>query len=247
MDPTHYPSLLGTIKEAVTGCVTSFSGAATCAGILVAPVAPEASAVLFAAAGVPSDINCVQTHDVGSCVSGGLSLLPGAAELAGPGSRVVAGVLGGGSRDVDMAGTATGALGDVTGAAPAAEAAPSASGLRAGPGAMLDTSSQVGTRSRSFTFGDPGVDALGSTDKYGNITIRPDLSDQEFVETLRHETVHSIMSFRSEPLATLKQWVYNTSQLARFGEEAAAETYATRSLWTDCSSRSGWATCHHGG
>jgi hypothetical protein len=34
----------------------------------------------------------------------------------------------------------------------------------------------------------------------------------------------------SEPWATAKQWMYENSHLARYTEEAAAETYATRSL-----------------
>jgi len=36
-DHIHYRDFLGTIRDAVTGCVTSLSGAVTCAGVLIAP------------------------------------------------------------------------------------------------------------------------------------------------------------------------------------------------------------------
>jgi len=49
---------------------------------------------------------------------------------------------------------------------------------------------------RNFSYGKlpPGV--LGQTDRYGNITIRRGLTGQTFDETLRHETVHSIICGR---------------------------------------------------
>jgi RHS repeat-associated protein len=93
--------------------------------------------------------------------------------------------------------------------------------------------SEVGseaTMSRDYALGDPGEGALGSTDKFGNITIREGLSEQDFIETLRHETVHSILSPSNEALANARMYLYQNSQLWRFAEEAAAETYGTGSL-----------------
>jgi RHS repeat-associated protein len=87
-----------------------------------------------------------------------------------------------------------------------------------------------GAIARDFSLGDPGEGALGSTDKFGNITIRPGLSDQAFAETLRHETVHSILSPSWEPLADARMWLYGKSGLYRYAEEALAEGYAVRNI-----------------
>jgi RHS repeat-associated protein len=97
-------------------------------------------------------------------------------------------------------------------------------------GEAAASSAEKATLRRAFTFGNPGEGALGATDKFGNITIRRGLPFDQFMETLRHETVHSILSPRNEMLANARMWVYSKSQLWRFGEEAAAEAYATRSL-----------------
>ncbi len=177
VDPDHirYRDFLGTIKDAVTGCVTSFSGAATCAGVLAAPVAPEASAVLFAAAGVPSDINCVQTHDVGSCVSGGLSLLPGIAELSGPARGAVRGVLGSGEADALMqdAGKASGGVTTSPATGPPGSAvAPVALDAAAGGRAMLGKA--VSPEARSL-YTSPGYDPeayLNSVANEAGINLR---------------------------------------------------------------------------
>jgi hypothetical protein len=88
---------------------------------------------------------------------------------------------------------------------------------------------------RGFSYGGPGPNALGSTDKFGNITIRPGLSEREFVETLRHETVHSVLSPKPGSLlanvrADLHMAGYQRSNLLRYAEEALAEGYATRSV-----------------
>lgn len=84
-------------------------------------------------------------------------------------------------------------------------------------------------RSRAFQFGNlpPGV--LGSTDELGNITIQRGLSGKVFEETLRHETVHSVLTPRA-PLNRLTVGLYNKSGLYRYAEEALAEGYALRSV-----------------
>jgi hypothetical protein len=87
-----------------------------------------------------------------------------------------------------------------------------------------------GAIARDFSFGDPGAGALGSTDRFGNITIRPGLSDQDFAETLRHETVHSVLSPSWGPLADARMWLYSKSSAYRYAEEALAEGYAVRSV-----------------
>lgn len=70
----------------------------------------------------------------------------------------------------------------------------------------------------------------------GKITIKPGLTGQDLVETVRHETVHSFLSPRNGPFrdlrASLKAWGYENSHLLRYTEEAAAETFATGSLRT---------------
>lgn len=80
-----------------------------------------------------------------------------------------------------------------------------------------------------------GRGVLGSTDAAGNVTIAAGLTRAEQVATLRHESVHAFLSVRGTgPVARARQqlgmWGYNNSQLLRFGEEALAEGYATRSV-----------------
>ena len=75
---------LSSLAKLATGCVTSPSGLATCTGALIAPVAPEVGAGLIALGGIPNDVTCVQTHDLGSCAAGVASVVPGTVELAGP-------------------------------------------------------------------------------------------------------------------------------------------------------------------
>ncbi len=76
--------------------------------------------------------------------------------------------------------------------------------------------------------------ALGTTDKYGNIRIKPGLKGEELVETVRHEGVHRFLSpkaeFMKEPRADLGMSAYQNSHLLRYLEEAAAETFATKSI-----------------
>ena len=91
---------LSSLAKLATGCVTSPSGLLTCTGALIAPVAPEVGAGLIALGGIPNDVNCVQTHDPGSCAAGVASVVPGAVELAGPLKGAIRGgldALGGGA------------------------------------------------------------------------------------------------------------------------------------------------------
>jgi len=78
----------------------------------------------------------------------------------------------------------------------------------------------------------PGT--MGTTDFTGKITISHGLSPQDFAETLRHESVHAALTPTKGPFLEARQnlraAIYQHSQLARYGEEAAAETYATGSL-----------------
>lgn len=95
---------------------------------------------------------------------------------------------------------------------------------------LLGTSSAANAgRSRAFQFGNlpPGV--LGSTDEFGNITIQHGLTGKVFNETLRHETVHSVLT-PPAPLNKLTVGLYNKSGLYRYAEEALAEGYALRSV-----------------
>ena len=86
----------------------------------------------------------------------------------------------------------------------------------------------------NFTWGSAGG-ALGSTDKFGNITIQAGLTGRVFEETLRHEGVHSVLSPTAGGVvqtarADLGMWAYRNSHLVRYVEEAAAETNGTGSL-----------------
>jgi hypothetical protein len=83
---------------------------------------------------------------------------------------------------------------------------------------------------RSFTFGNlpPGV--LGSTDELGNITIQQGLTGQVFRETLRHETVHSVLTPRA-PFNKITIGLYEHSGLYRYAEEALAEGYGTGNVF----------------
>jgi len=98
-------------------------------------------------------------------------------------------------------------------------------------GLMSCTSPGGAARVRKFTFGDLREGVLGETDLInGKITIQRGLTGQDFTETLRHETVHSILT-PPAPLNLARIALYNNSGLYRYAEEAAAETYGTGSLW----------------
>jgi RHS repeat-associated protein len=79
-------------------------------------------------------------------------------------------------------------------------------------------------------------DALGATDKFGNITIKKGVTGKELVDTLRHESVHRFFSPKSglfkELRANIGMSAYNRSHLVRFLEEGIAETYATGNFMT---------------
>lgn len=66
------------------------------------------------------------------------------------------------------------------------------------------------------------------------ITITRGLSGRDFEQTLRHETVHSVLTPKRGPFVgarrRARQGLYNRSSLARYAEEAIAEGYATRSI-----------------
>ena len=85
------------------------------------------------------------------------------------------------------------------------------------------------TPNRPFTYDPalrPGV--LGETRKFGDIFIRPGLSRTDFQETLRHETVHQILTPKNPGFLNDAKWfVYQRTNLGRYVEEAAAESYAT--------------------
>lgn len=75
---------------------------------------------------------------------------------------------------------------------------------------------------------------LGATDAFGRITIRWGLPEDLFRETLRHESIHSLLSPTRGPLRTtrarLRMLGYHNSDLLRFLEEAIAEGYGARSV-----------------
>ncbi|MEK6697470.1 MAG: hemagglutinin repeat-containing protein [Nitrospirota bacterium] len=84
-----------------------------------------------------------------------------------------------------------------------------------------------------WKYGDTG-DALGLTDEFGNITIAHGLSGQELIETVTHEGVHRFFTPLGGPLqetrAEIGMWAYQNSHLARYLEEAIAETVGVGSL-----------------
>ena len=86
---------------------------------------------------------------------------------------------------------------------------------------------------RSWTYGNTGR-AMGRTDKFGNVTIRPGLVGEDLLQTVRHERVHQLLSPRPGLLvkirADIRMGAYKHSHLLRYLEEAAAESWATGSL-----------------
>jgi hypothetical protein len=109
-----------------------------------------------------------------------------------------------------------------------------ASAARA-PDALVQGAEGAGRmRYPNFSWGEAGG-PLGKTNMFGEITIRSGLSGNVFRQTMRHERVHSILSPMPGGAFQLARakfgiWAYKHSHLVRFLEEAAAETYATRSL-----------------
>jgi RHS repeat-associated protein len=71
----------------------------------------------------------------------------------------------------------------------------------------------------------PGV--FGETTTSGDILIQPNLAPKDLAETLRHETVHRLVTPKKPGLLRdAMQFSYQHTHLGRYLEEAAAETYA---------------------
>jgi len=70
-------------------------------------------------------------------------------------------------------------------------------------------------------------DAVGFGERW-RIVVTTGLDPVELHQSLRHMAVHAMI--REAPLANLTDWLYQHSHLWRYAEQAAAETYATRSL-----------------
>jgi hypothetical protein len=86
----------------------------------------------------------------------------------------------------------------------------------------------------NWRFGPLPSGVLGSTDRYGAITIAQGLTGSTLRETIRHESIHAFLTPRIGPFLTqrtaLNIWSYTHSHLHRFVEEALAESYATGSV-----------------
>jgi hypothetical protein len=110
------------------------------------------------------------------------------------------------------------------------EAGPQARFVSGACVATEEGANAAATAARNFQFGDLNG-SLGETDlRTGEITIQRGLTGRVFDETLRHETVHSVLTPSNSLLNSGRAWLYQSSQLWRFAEEGAAETYATGSL-----------------
>lgn len=79
-----------------------------------------------------------------------------------------------------------------------------------------------------YTLGSLKLGTRGSTDEFGNITIRNNLSPEVFESTLRHEAFHS--AFNSYTFGRSLMSGHSKSQLARYFEEAAAELYGSKNF-----------------
>jgi hypothetical protein len=101
-------------------------------------------------------------------------------------------------------------------------------GAIGGVGGRVGAAAQ--TSNRPFSYGNLPPDLFGVTDRLGRITITRGLSKFDFEETLRHETVHSVLTPSRAGLAKITNALYAKSHLWRYAEEAAAETYGTLSL-----------------
>jgi len=120
---------------------------------------------------------------------------------------------------------AVGALGGglIGGFAPAAALS---SGTAITPGA-------TGRARVPWQYGNTGG-VLGTTDKFGNITIQPGLTGKALNETVRHEAVHRFFSPSPGVIGNVRADIgmaaYRQSHLVRYLEEGIAETFATGSL-----------------
>jgi hypothetical protein len=81
---------------------------------------------------------------------------------------------------------------------------------------------------------DPKLRDLGSTDAFGNVTVRPGLAPDQLRATLRHESVHRFFSVRYGPFKEARASLLNAanqqSDTLRFLEEGLAESFATSSV-----------------
>ncbi|MEA2224449.1 MAG: hypothetical protein QOH83_2825, partial [Solirubrobacteraceae bacterium] len=89
---------------------------------------------------------------------------------------------------------------------------------------------QAVARGRPWTYANLGRNLLGSTDSAGRITVQQGLTGQTLRETVRHETVHSVLTPRNPALAGRTVAAYEKSHLWRYTEEALAEGYGAGSL-----------------
>jgi RHS repeat-associated protein len=102
-----------------------------------------------------------------------------------------------------------------------------AAGGALGGGRVL---AQAVARGRPWTYANLGRNTLGSTDEFGRITVQQGLTGQTLRETVRHETVHSVLTPRNPALAARTVAAYERSHLWRYTEEALAEGYGAGSL-----------------
>jgi RHS repeat-associated protein len=84
-------------------------------------------------------------------------------------------------------------------------------------------------RARTVTIAHPPEGMIGATDEHGNIFIKPGLTRKRYRQTLRHETVHSILT-PPAPFNKITLGLYKYSILYRWAEEGAAESYGTRNI-----------------
>jgi hypothetical protein len=112
--------------------------------------------------------------------------------------------------------------------------APAKPGAREADEAFHYTRSRIIDSIQNRRRGDLPENLLGETDRFGNVTLARGVMGRDLHETLRHERVHQLLRPRRGPLREMRARAaearYSTSDLWRYFEESAAETYATRSL-----------------
>jgi hypothetical protein len=156
--------------------------------------------------------------------------------MAGAGGRLASTSVGRGAAVVGRAGNAALAPARSMGTRIGTRIGTSARSLLRTGGNRSSTTTQgaagTGVAARNYEYGDlTEFDALGITDmRTGAITIQRGLTGREFEETLRHETVHSVLTPKNRVLNTTRSLLYDQTNIWRGVEEAIAETYATRNL-----------------
>lgn len=98
-------------------------------------------------------------------------------------------------------------------------------GVTGGVGGRVGARAQ--TSNRPYQLANLPPNTLGQTDEFGRIFIQPGQTPAGFAETLRHETVHSILTPGRDALRKITLGLYDKSSLWRYTEEAAAESYGT--------------------